>query len=86
MGLMISEVYVNVTRSCRYGESGIYESFADTTGELFKSCRKEHGKCVSKVYIDTKNGTRQIGWVFQKKRRYDDTNEEYLAEVWVTLE
>jgi hypothetical protein len=67
------------------GESGWYEPFTDNLGELFKSLRKEYGRCVSRVYQDTPDGTADpVGWVFQKRVKYWDANETYLQETWVT--
>jgi hypothetical protein len=71
-------------------ESGIYESRYDNVGELFKSLQKNWGRCTSKVYRDVESGvlgtiTQAIGWVFQKKEKYEDCNKYYLRETWVTL-
>ena len=66
------------------GESGWYEPFTDDLGRLFKSLRREYGRCVSRVYQDTPDGTADpIGWVFQKRAKYTDSPETYLQEVWV---
>ena len=65
-----------------YGESGCYETFADTPGELFKALQREYGRCVSKVYIGEKT---PVGWVFEKRAEYEDTGEPYIQEVWVTM-
>jgi hypothetical protein len=38
------------------------------------------------VYIDVAGrGAVAIGWVFRKRMRYDDCDEVYLRDVWVTL-
>jgi len=84
MGLLISEVYINATKNVRFGESPVFESFTDDAGKLFKALQKEYGRCTSKVYVDTKEGTKTIGWVFQGRQRYEDSKEIYLREVWVT--
>ena len=85
MGILIQESHLNVTKGYNYGDSEVYESCAETPGELFKSLRKSFGRCTSKVYIDRGDKSVHIGWVFQKLEKYTDCNDKYLAETWVTL-
>lgn len=63
------------------------ESNCETKGEVYREARAEYGKCISKVYVDRWDGgkAKEIGWVFQKKEKYSDTGESYLAETWVTI-
>ena len=84
--LVINETWVNKTENCSGGDSGYYETYTDDLGELFKSLQREYGRCVSKVYNDNcLDGTVwSNGWVFEKRRKYDDCNEYYLAETWIT--
>ncbi len=51
-------------------------------GCLFRRLSREFGRCSSKVYVG--EGT-PVGWVFEKKALYDDTNETYIMETWVTI-
>lgn len=86
--LLISEEYVDVAQNCHCGDSGIYESrfSVNERGKLFLALQKEHGACVSRVYVDKKNGeTVAVGWVFRKKVKYTDVNEYFTQETWVTL-
>lgn len=83
--LKVSEAYVNLTEGYNFGESGIYETFTDDTGTLYRACQREYGRCVSKVYVDIDDKTMAVGWVFVKRMEYEDTHETYLREVWVTL-
>ncbi len=84
--LYVEETFVNATEQYIAGDSGVYETFTADTGELFRSLRREHGRCTGKMFIDTaKAKSRQIGWVFLKRRPYRDTNESYLAETWVSV-
>ena len=83
--MLICEDHVNATKGYGLGKSSPYEAFTDDTGELFRHGQQEFGKCVSSVYVDTGGKKRRIGWVFQKSRRYEDTGERYIHEVWVTL-
>jgi hypothetical protein len=63
-------------------------------GDIFRCSQREHGRCVGKVYVDNPEsdlqgdagGTAiQCGWIFVKRMKYDDCNETYLMETWVTL-
>jgi hypothetical protein len=57
-----------------------------TPGNIFRWCRREHGRCISKVYIDTvEHGTVHVGWVFLKREKYEDCNDTYLHETWISL-
>ena len=92
MNLFISESWNEVRKEGEdvkligIGESEVYETFTSDKGELYKSLVKEWGRCVSKQYIDTKDGkTIHTGWIFQKRQKYNDSNETYLAETWVTV-
>ena len=83
--LYVQEEWINKTEDHRNGESGVYETFTDDRGELYRSCLKEYGRCTGKVYVDTVDKARQVGWVFEKRTRYDDSNETFLLETWVTV-
>jgi len=88
--MLIREEYVNATEGHRFGDSGEpYATFTDDIGKLFRSLQRENGRCVSKVYIDTKSaGTVQVGWVFQKREAYERCRGKqayYIRETWVTL-
>lgn len=89
--LYVSEVFINGTKGYQFGESGIYEAYTDDIGKLFRSMQKEYGRCIGKVYIDTKDEkAHTIGWVFSKRMKYEDARDNspdsfYTREVWVTL-
>ena len=87
--MLISESFVDATEGCRYGETDPYEPYwhDDTPlSKIFRILQREWGKCVSKVYIDRTDGeVWHIGYVFQRKMRYEDTGEPYIREVWVTF-
>lgn len=92
MALFISEVYEDGDKGGIYGESGVYETGFDSPGDLFRSCRREWGRCAGSVYIDLTDGTtRRIGWVFEKRVNYEDSGrygrppKTYLRRVWVTV-
>jgi hypothetical protein len=85
----------------RYGAYDDVQDLADTymgedatIGEIFRACQKEHGACTGKVYIDTREDsdpegtyprTIAIGWVFVKREKYEDSNETFLHETWISL-
>lgn len=82
MAYLVSESYVNATQGYRYGDTEPEDYGYDNLGELYRALRRENGRCVGKVYTD-KDGA--IGWVFVKRVPYDDSDETYLREVWVTV-
>ena len=88
--LQIKEDWVNATKGYRCGDSGWYEpDQCQSTGRLFRALQREYGRCVSRVYVDGPDGQSwPQGWVFQKRRAYEDArgpNDTYLAETWVTM-
>lgn len=85
MNLYVQESFVNATEGYRFGDSDVYESYTDDAGELYRSMLREYGRCIGKVYVDTDGRTLHVGWIFQSREKYEDINETYLREVWVTL-
>jgi len=87
MSLLIEEHWINASKGCGIGDSGIYESYFTSPGEAYRQCQKLYGRCVSKVYVD-EPGTgliKAVGWVFQQRIEYEDCNESYIRETWITL-
>jgi hypothetical protein len=89
--MKICESHINATKGYRFGDDYVYD-VSDmymgedaTVGELFRSFQKEFGRCTSKVYVDTPDGAKPVGWVFVKREKYEDVNEHYIHETWVTL-
>lgn len=87
--LWINEEWVQVRndgKRYRDGESGVYETWASDPGALFRSLLGENGRCTGSVYVNGPKGEAiKIGWCFEKRRKYDDCKETYLAETWITL-
>ena len=84
--MLIQEVFVNRSEDCIFGESDSYETWTDNVGELFRSLQREYGRCTGKQYTEFKDGTdKQTGWVFVQRRKYQDCNDTYLQETWVTV-
>lgn len=85
--LLISEDFVDKKKEMRLGSTEVYETVYSSVKELYLALRKQYGKCVSSIYVDSpgKAKSRRIGWVFEKKEKYIDSKEEYLRETWVTV-
>lgn len=82
--LKIQETWINKTEGYRCGDSDWYEPHTNDLGVLFRDLKRQYGRCVSKVYVDNIDGTSySVGWVFEKRVKYDDCNETYLQETWV---
>lgn len=57
-----------------------------TRSSLFSDCQKEHGRCVSSVYLSRSGEDVKVGWVFEKLQHYEDTKSPYVAETWVVIQ
>lgn len=82
--MLAKEVFINATEGHQFGDSG-YQPTDLEPGEIYRNCRREYGRCVSKVYVDNGSDAIPHGWVFQSKDRYTDSADTYLREVWVIL-
>ena len=73
---------INADRGWQFSEW--YEDLDNdlTTGDIYRLLQREFGRCTGKVYIDP--GI-HVGWCFESRQRYEDTNEPYLREAWVSL-
>ena len=83
--MLVREDHVNADKNYLLCEPIYTEADGQTPGEIFRACRREYGRCTGSVYVDTAEGTKRIGWAFQKRERYQDCGETYLHETWVTL-
>ena len=85
---LIKTTSINKDQNCvNYEDSmKIEDSIIDNLMDLYHFGIKEYGKCISKIYIDRNNTTCHIGYVFLKKIKYEDCNEYYLSETWLSLE
>lgn len=93
--MFISETYVEVQHKedaegnlddqrIILGESDPYEAYTDNLQKLFLSLQREYGRCTGHEYVGDKE-PKKIGWVFEKRQRYQDSKDTYLQETWVTL-
>jgi hypothetical protein len=86
VNLWVGYSCINTDRHCRFSDTEPYETGYTNIGNLYRAMREEFGKCISKVYRDTKTGTTEaIGWVFQKRMKYDGSKNTYIQETWVTV-
>lgn len=85
--MKILETGINRTENYRLYDDIVTE--ADdylSVGDIFRRCREEYGRCTGKVYVDSKKqGTIAVGWVFVKRQKYDDCDETFLKETWISL-
>jgi len=63
------------------------EDGSPNMGEIYRVVVKlgDVGVCRSSVYVDTASGTKRVGWYFEKRDKYEDTNGSYLRGAWVTV-
>lgn len=56
----------------------------DGPGDVFRAFVRSHeyGRCAGKVYV---NDGQPVGWIFEKRDRYEDTGDPFLHVTWVTL-
>ena len=84
---MVVEIsHTNETKGWRLGEPYYDDVDAETPGELYRLCRREFGRCRSRVYIDGADGKpMHVGWFFVRREEYRDSPETYLRGTWVTV-
>lgn len=96
--MLVRETAIDATQGVRFGDAGWYEPYTDHRGRLFRDYQREFGRCVSKVYREVRIPvdvdptvapyrvkTVPVGWVFQKRSRYEDTGAPYMLETWVEV-
>ena len=70
----------------RIYDSEPYETYTDKRKRLFIDLQREHGPCKGSIYRDGSNGKPiRVGWVFEKRVKYDRSNECYTREAWVKV-
>lgn len=85
MGLFVQETFENKSEGYLMNEGEVYESFTDNLKDLFRSMQDEYGRCISTCFIDIRGKSKKIGWVFEKKMRYEDTGEHYIQHTWINI-
>ncbi len=86
----VTEAFVNATEGYRYGgetfpvEGTVFEDM--TAGDAYRWLMREYGRCTGKVYVDRAGGPPvHCGWCFEARTRYEDSDDTYLRETWVTF-
>ena len=84
----IKETFIDVDKGYMFGEGECHDLWTDDPKKLFHALKKEYGPLCSRMYRDELqvNGKMiavPVGYVFKGKRRYEDTGEPYMREVWV---
>jgi hypothetical protein len=82
--LYVSEDYVCIDGEKRFSGGGsMFPNITryTTTGDLYRACVKQHGKCLGKMYVG-EDKPQQVGWIFFRKATNKD---EYDQEVWITV-
>ena len=84
--------YVNATEGRMIGEEtypvadSIIADSDNPMGDLYRFGLGEYGRCTGKVYVDRAgDGPAHVGYVFQSRDQYQDSDETYLREVWMCL-
>ena len=93
--LHIRETWTDETRDCHLGRSEWYEPYTTSRGALFRALQRDYGRCMSTVYQDAPRtnlaagfgavDSAPCGWYFERRRRYEDSRDTYLAGTWVEL-
>ena len=57
-------------------------------GTLYRFGLAEYGRCIGKVYVDSKSrGTVHTGYVFEQRMPYEDNpSQSSVIETWLTVE
>lgn len=65
-----------------YGSGEPYETRFSTTGDLYRACVRQFGRCLGAMYVGDAQ-PRKIGWAFVRKNPQDNTLQETWVEVFV---
>lgn len=60
----------------------------DDDRSIFRGLQRAWGRCISRMYRDSIDGTKAIGWVFEKRMVYEDArskDDTYIREAWVEV-
>ena len=84
----ITSTYVNKSEDYILGEESIdiEDSIINNLRELYHHGLQEYGRCTSKIFIDKSDGAKHIGYTFEKRVKYTDSNNTYLQETWLAIE
>jgi len=87
MGKYAEITFVDTKGKQSYGTDKVYfTTFADLKSQLkddYGIDMNKHRK--SKMYVDTKSGTKEVGYVLNRWGKYDDTGKRFPEEVWISF-
>ena len=80
--LWVTERHIDMTTCQTYNVIDWYETRFNVSERrgLYASCAKEYGRAASMYRNNT-----QVGWVFERRVRYEDSQDAYLREVWIEV-
>lgn len=78
----IHVVLVNEDKNCRNYDELEEIAVGETQSSIYLHMKQEYGKCTSRIYIDK---SVPMGWSFQKRVKYWDSNDTFLQTAWITL-
>jgi len=64
------------------GEGEAYQTAHSKTGNLYRACQRQYGRCVGHVFVDANKTPRKVGWVFLQK---NPDQKGTLLETWVSV-
>ena len=84
---VLESTYLNATRGNLIGEESLplEDSVIDTVTDIYHFGLGQFGRCTGKVYVDAPSGAKHVGYVFQGLDKYEDSDETYLREVWISI-
>jgi hypothetical protein len=83
--LWVEEVFVDKADKVIIGEHEPYETAYDNAGDLYKALASSYGRCQGKTYVEIDGEEKHTGWIFEAKVEYDDCEDTFVREVWVTV-
>jgi len=81
--MLVNVTLENVNEGCVYYCEIENWDICETVSDVFREAKKQYGKCMSKIYVDTENSIQVSGWVFEKKVKYADCNDKYIQRAWI---
>ena len=85
---LLIETTINKDKNYIYGEekTPLNETVIADLKSLYKFGLKNHGRCVTKIFVDRTKKAFHVGYVFEKKCWYEDTREPFITETWLSIE
>lgn len=84
-GIYLEEDYLNVDKDYFLCETIRTDVSHKEPTSLFRDLQRQHGRCISSVYVDRASGAVKIGWIFEKRVKYTDVDETFLMQTWTNF-